>query len=132
MSHISINNLFQHDFNAISFSLLGMTIVFSGLVIISLYISMLPAVLRWFAKKEDVIVEGSNKEKAVGDETFIEKERLIAIAVAYHLENSSSENDKITWVSKPDVESAWQISGRVHGLAARGKGLTGRIRQKRR
>ena len=121
MNHISISNLFQHDFNALTFSLLGMTIVFTGLVVICLYISMLPAILNRFNKKDAPAEADNGETKPEKEEMFTEKERLIAIAVAYHLENSSSENDKITWDSRPDIESAWQISGRVHGLAARGK-----------
>ncbi len=121
MNQISINNLFQHDFNAVNFSLLGIGIVFCGLVIICLYITMLPAVLSWFARKENSDTAGRSKNASTVNDKFSEKERLVAIAVAYHMENSSPENDKITWDSLPEVESAWQISGRMHNLASRSK-----------
>ncbi len=122
LNQISINNLFRPDFNALGFSLLGMAIVFCGLIIISLYITLLPVVLNRFAGKKDRAVTGGEETEPAGeDEMFLEKERLIAIAVAYHLETNSADHDKITWDSRPEVESAWQISGRMHSLAARYK-----------
>ena len=44
-SHISLDNLFNHGFNAIQFSIMGMLIVFGGLSIISIYIALLPKIL---------------------------------------------------------------------------------------
>ena len=117
INQISLNNLFQHDFNALSFSLLGMALVFCGLVVISLCITILPMVLNWFVNQKNDKVRKGNNLKSEIDKIFTEKERLIAIAVAYHLEiNSRDENQKITWKSRPNVESAWQISGRMHNL----------------
>ena len=45
LSNISLDNLFNHGFNAIQFSIMGMLIVFGGLSIISIYIALLPKIL---------------------------------------------------------------------------------------
>jgi len=43
--HISFNNLFANGHNYITFSIMGMLIVFAGLTFISLYITLLPKIL---------------------------------------------------------------------------------------
>ena len=45
LSNISWANLFENGHNFISFSIMGMLIVFSGLSIISIYIVLLPKIL---------------------------------------------------------------------------------------
>ena len=45
LSNITWDNLFNHGFNAVQFSIMGMLIVFGGLSIISIYIALLPKIL---------------------------------------------------------------------------------------
>ena len=45
LSNISWANLFENGHNFLSFSIMGMLIVFSGLTIISIYIVLLPKIL---------------------------------------------------------------------------------------
>lgn len=118
LNQISLDNLFRPDFNGLIFSLTGILIVFSGLMVISLYITLLPRLMEFSQRKQKKSDEEQKSRSS--DAARDEKERLIAIAVAFHLDqNFPEENQKITWKSQKDVETPWQISGRVHGLAAR-------------
>ena len=119
LSNISLDNLFNHGFNAIQFSIMGMLIVFGGLSIISIYIALLPKILG---------VPGQLKtkraaSKKTGDESPIadESEILLAITVALHLEQTrDGQNQKITWQRHNITDSAWRTAGRIRGLAVRG------------
>ncbi len=114
-SNIGFNNLFLDGFNAITFSLLGMTLVFAGLIIIALYIMALPKLLNEKKKKEKAEQGASSLS-----EENAESEILLAIACAYHLERTSlSGNDKITLKQDLSEESQWQVSGRLERLTAR-------------
>ena len=113
--NISLSNLYIGDFNALAFSLTGMSVIFSGLVIISLYIVVLPTILRLLEGKKAAV---QIPEEEQGQDIFAEKELLLAIATALHLDqNFPEENQKITWKSHGDVDSPWQMSGKVHGLS---------------
>ena len=117
LAAISFKNLITADFNAISFSILGLLMVFSGLIFISFYITVLPKLLALpnFFKKKKVLQEPLENEKNGEDE-----DTLLAIAIAFHLSQEfPDENEKITWKSHGDIESPWKMSGRVHGLAVR-------------
>lgn len=115
LDKIGLSNFYIGDFNALSFSLCGLLVVFSGLLIISLYILMLPSLLRLFARKKQ---RTSTVNKEQEQDIFAEKELLLAIATAFHLDqNFPEENQKITWKSHGDVDSPWQMSGKVHGLS---------------
>jgi len=117
--HMSFANLFQNGNNYITFSIMGMLIVYAGLSFISIYISLLPKILnlpqalrsRQKSKNEAYNVE-SNDAK--------EPELLLAIAVALHLDQAGGSNyEKITWNRHEDHESAWLTASRMRGLAVR-------------
>ncbi len=114
LDKISFSNLFLYDFDPFLFSIMGMLIVFGGLTIISLYITVLPRLLAVFEKKErpgliEPTVEGDSEEAEI----------LLAIAVALHLEQTSAaEEMKITW-PRHQEPSSWQAAGRIRGLAVR-------------
>ncbi|MCB2181428.1 MAG: OadG family protein [Desulfobulbaceae bacterium] len=117
-NHCGFSNLFVGDFNAVTFSLFGMGLVFCGLVIISLYVMFLPKLIAFMEKKP--VSAPSVKEEESLDAQVLEKELLLAIATAYYLDqNFPEENQKITWKSHGDVDSPWQISGRVQGMSQR-------------
>ena len=118
-SHISLQNLFSRDFNAVSFSITGMLVVFTGLLVISIYITLQPSILALpgkLKKKKSAEKEISGRGE---NDLFTDKELLIAIAVAFHLDrNCPEENQKITW--KPErraTVSAWQIGGQFQGVS---------------
>ncbi|MBU0966105.1 MAG: OadG family protein [Proteobacteria bacterium] len=117
--HMGVANLFAGDFNAVTFSIIGMLLVFVGLIIISLYIVSLPWLLKRLGKRPARPTDAADKlaEQQTIDQ---EKEILMAIATAFYLDqNFPEENQKITWKSHGDVESPWLISGRVQGMAQR-------------
>ncbi len=113
-NHIGFDNLFVNEFNAVIFSLFGMGVVFTGLVIICLYVLFLPKFLHLFDRQ-------SKKDTTEQPQDAVEeKEVLMAIATAFYLHrNFPEENQKITWKSHGDVDSLWQISGRVQGMSQR-------------
>lgn len=116
-AQIGFNKLFIGDFNAITFSLFGISLVFSGLIIISLFITILP---RLANKPLRASRTGDGDNSDVALDSLAEKELLLAIATAFHLDQDfPEENEKITWKSHGDIETPWQISGRAHGLSLR-------------
>lgn len=115
LSHISVSNLYQNEFDAVNFSLLGMLFVFGGLVIIAVYIVLLPKLLEIFKKKPRPTASGK-----CGENDHSEKEILLAITAAFHLhQNFPEASERITWKSHGDMESPWLVSGRVLGLSVR-------------
>ncbi len=118
LDNISLNNLDNAGFDAIQFSLMGMAIVFAGLVVIALYIIVLPKLLNLknFKFKKKVKTE----EPEITDLKTSETEIILAIATAAHLHiNFPEGNERITWKSHGDLESPWQVSGRMHSLGVR-------------
>ena len=119
ISNISLDNLFNHGFNAIQFSIMGMLIVFGGLSIISIYIALLPKILgvpgQVKSKRE------AGKKAVEGRTADDDSELLLAISVALHLEQTrDGRNQKITWQRHNLTDSAWRTAGRIRGLAVRG------------
>ena len=111
--HISFNNLFANGHNYITFSIMGMLIVFAGLTFISLYITLLPKIL----DLPDLIKTGKTATELTATE---DSETLLAIAVALHLEQTGGRNyAKITWKRHEGHVSSWLTAGRMRGLAVR-------------
>lgn len=119
--HMGLANLFACDFNAVTFSIIGILLVFVGLTIISLYIVSLPWLLKRLRKSPAARPAAEAVDKVPEQQdTAQEKELLLAIATALYLDqNFPEENQKITWKSHGDMESPWLISGRVQGMAQR-------------
>lgn len=114
LEQISLSNLTSSGFDAILFSVFGMSMVFGGLVFISLYIALLPRLLALQVKLK------TKKKSNLGSSAMPEQEVILAIATALHLsQNFPEENEKITWKSHGDLDSPWKITGRVQGLAVR-------------
>jgi Na+-transporting methylmalonyl-CoA/oxaloacetate decarboxylase gamma subunit len=119
MHHIGFANLFENGHNYITFSIMGMLIVFAGLSFISIYIIILSKILNLPGK-----LTSTGKKKKETDEAEIpetsESELLLAIAVALHLDQTRGLNyEKITWQRYEERESAWLTAGRMRGLAIR-------------
>jgi Na+-transporting methylmalonyl-CoA/oxaloacetate decarboxylase gamma subunit len=117
--HISFANLFANDHNYITFSIMGMLIVFVGLSFISIYITLLPKILALPQK-----LKAGKKRKKENQELepidHKESEMLIAIAVALHLDQTSGSNwEKITWKRYEEHESPWLTASRMRGLEVR-------------
>ena len=118
LANIGWHNLFENGFNFISFSIMGMVIVFFGLTIISLYILLLPKIL---ALPKLFSADKKTKNPAAGTEPLqvADPELLLAITVALHLEQTSGSFEKITWERSGLTDSAWLTAGRMRGLAVR-------------
>lgn len=116
---IRLANLFESGHNYISFSIMGMLIVFAGLALISIYITLLPKILNLPQKMSGV--PKKKKEEGVG-RTIDKKETelLLAIALALHLDQvGGSGQEKITWKRYEENDSAWLTASRMRGLAVR-------------
>ncbi|MBU0947016.1 MAG: OadG family protein [Proteobacteria bacterium] len=117
-ANIGFHNLIQPGFNALQFSLIGLSLVFGGLLIIALYISLLPKLLECTQGQQ---AAPPAKQKTAAD-TQEEEEILLAIAIAFHLHSNFPEgSERITWKSHGDMESPspWLVSGRMHSLSSR-------------
>lgn len=114
LTNIGLHNLTQPGLDALQFSLMGMALVFGGLVIIAIYITLLPRLLTLGSKKPQ---PSEAKNPADSNE---EEEILLAIATALHLHNNFPDGDeRITWKSHGDMESPWLVSGRMQTLSNR-------------
>ena len=120
LNNIGWDNLFVNGQNFISFSIMGMLIVFSGLSIISIYIVLLPKILdlpRLLRAEKEI---KKKKKEEIGSLPAQDPELLLAITVALHLDQTSSGSfQKITWKRYSAHESAWLTAGRLRGLAVR-------------
>ena len=117
LNNIGWDNLFENGHRFISFSIMGMLIVFCGLSIITIYITLLPKILKlpkMFSAKQ----EAENTES--GSLPDRDQEILLAITVALHLDQTKNgSTEKITWKRYSESESAWLTAGRMRGLAVR-------------
>jgi Na+-transporting methylmalonyl-CoA/oxaloacetate decarboxylase gamma subunit len=114
-TNIGLHNLNQPGLDALQFSLMGMGLVFGGLLIIAIYITLLPKLLKLGSPKPQQL-----KTKKTADHGDDEEEILLAIATALHLHNNFPDGDeRITWKSHGDMESPWLVSGRMQSLTSR-------------
>ncbi|MBU0961537.1 MAG: OadG family protein [Proteobacteria bacterium] len=116
-ANIGLHNFTQPGFNALQFSLMGLGLVFGGLLIIALYITLLPRLLELTQRKQSSLA----KIETAADKNQKE-EILLAIATAFHLHSNFPEgSERITWKSHGDMESPspWLVSGRMHSLNIR-------------
>ena len=119
LSNISWANLFDNGQNFISFSIMGMLIVFAGLSIISIYIVLLPKILS-LPILLTTIKKAKKEKEEVKSIPAHDPELLLAITVALHLDQTGSGiYGKITWKRYSDRESAWLTAGRMRSLAIR-------------
>lgn len=114
-TNIGIHNFNQPGLDALQFSLMGMGLVFGGLLIIALYITLLPRLLK-LGHPKNPQKTGKNTASSAKEE----EEILLAIATALHLHNNFPDvEERITWKSHGDMDSPWLVSGRMHSLTSR-------------
>lgn len=141
MIGINYQNLFANNFNVVTFSLIGMSIVFFGLVFMAIYIKTLPSLLH-LLHLEGYKQRRAQKKAAKGmaytetleelqgpmphdpsvgtDLDHSDQEVLLAIATALHLHVGNSEHaQRITWDYSGQEESPWRTSGKTHSLSTR-------------
>lgn len=107
--------------NGYEISLTGMAIVFSGLLLISLFIILLP---RMLALLDRLTAKGS--PPTTGSETSAsapptEEEIMAAISLAIHieLERCGGDLQRITMAKRPSSGSFWHTAGKMRSLSNR-------------
>ena len=117
LDNFSFDHLNQAGFDAMQFAVLGMAFVFAGLVIIAVYIVLLPQLLKLGSTLSRKKLPEQSHQKETAEN---ELEVILAIATAAHLHlNFPEGNERITWKSHGEMESPWQVSGRMHSLGIR-------------
>ena len=123
---MGVENLFSKGLNGFVFSLMGMTIVFSGLAIICLYVAILPGILDFLKKIKKIITQKTKPSKQNGlkksqlENDSNEIDIMMAIAAAYHLEESMmADNQKITWKKGDESGHDWKMAGKMKSFSMR-------------
>jgi hypothetical protein len=121
-----ISNLNSNGFDAIHFSMIGMLIVFGGLTVIAIYITLLPRILNISSTLKKKLTSCRGKESGAADQGM-DTETLIAVAAALHLyQFSSDDNRRITWKRHELWDSSWQRAGRFEAMNNQGSILAPR------
>ena len=132
MEQFNIQNIF--DGQAIGVSLTGMSIVFSGLLLISIYIWLLPQILKWMSKKATTkkvekvkpvkVEEQAVAPQAVADTTTEDEFNDIAsvIGLVLQLEHehlTKVDNEQITISRNVNRPSMWGTAGKMRKMPQR-------------
>ena len=115
------------DADGIGIAITGMSIVFAGLVLISLFIASLPRLLgkvekevarkraAKIARKED------RRPKTITDPIQLSDELRAAIGYVIHMEKEfedAEDHQRIT-VQRGDTSQVWAVTGRLRNLSTR-------------
>ena len=114
----NFDNLFNSGINAPLFTIMAMSVVFIGLVLVYLYLICLPVVLGLFAKKPEVSPIGNmvKKDPRTAD---MNSDMYTAIALAIHLEQSQETRHAFTWDEKAPTDHSWQQALHARVLTSR-------------
>ena len=110
------------DGNGIGITLTGMLIVFSGLLLISLFIAALPRVLALMDDKCSAADKAQTAESvASGSDDPTEDEIMAVISLVLHLETERSlgEGSRMT-ISRKKRGSIWASAGKMRSLSEGG------------
>jgi len=121
--NISFQNVVDAD--GIGIAITGMSIVFSGLVLISLYIYSIPKLLERLEKGAKKLSEKRTPSAApvagISGGTELTDELLSAIAYVIHMEKEyedAEDHQRIT-VQRDDARQVWAVTGRLRNLSNR-------------
>lgn len=114
----NVNNLFFGEFNALIFTLMAMSVVFFGLMLVYLYLNILPLALKFFEKKPEVSATG-NMIKQDPRAADISSDMYTAIAMAIHMEQSGESRHAFTWDSSKPEDHSWQQAMHARVLTSR-------------
>jgi Na+-transporting methylmalonyl-CoA/oxaloacetate decarboxylase gamma subunit len=121
----NFSTLVAPGFNALEFSLLGIAVVFLGLGVIAVYITLLPRLLVWAGRLKKRALSAArpvDEAETARPEAALDTETLLAVAVALHLHQfSSHDNRKITWRRHELWDSSWQRAGRFEAMNLHGR-----------
>ncbi len=118
MDHLNFSVQNVVDGNALQISITGMAIVFAGLASISLFIALLPKILKALhreGKKEEASapVNATSLEK-------LDEDSMIAVVYVVHMEYERLTGDDVKADISQDSESAWALSSKMRTFPARG------------
>jgi len=130
---MNFDSLITDNFNAFTLALLGMSVVFTGLTIVALYIAALPKILGLFERK--------TKIAEVTEVIEAQDEIVVAVATAFHIHQrrlakkpiqilksvfkplipneNLSDQEKLVWQAHPGNATSWQMSGRMINFSLR-------------
>ncbi|MDX9710079.1 MAG: OadG family protein [Trichloromonas sp.] len=121
MIHVSWQNVL--DGHGFAITLIGMAIVFSGLLLISLFIAQLPRMLDLFDRltarsARPAATSAPGAETAAGPQG---EELMAAISLVVHmeLERLTGESQKITILRRSGQGAIWASAGKVRSLSQR-------------
>ncbi len=121
MIHVSWQNVL--DGHGFAITLIGMLIVYAGLVLISLFIAQLPRLLALYDRvtiraPRTMARDGASVESA----TVVQGDELMAaIGLVMHmeLERLTGESQKITILRRSGQGAIWASAGKVRSLSQR-------------
>ncbi|MBN2645660.1 MAG: OadG family protein [Desulfuromonadaceae bacterium] len=107
--------------NGIAITLTGMLIVFSGLLLISLFISSLPRLLSWLDQLKQKTPAATDSSISAQATELTEPEIHAAISLVLHLELERCGGDlqRITIHERPAMASFWNPRGQMRSLSDR-------------
>jgi len=121
MVHVNWQNVL--DGHGFAITLIGMAIVFSGLLLISLFIAQLPRMLELFDRLVSRAVRPAPSELAVAERAVVSQgeELMAAISLVVHmeLERLTGESQKITILRHSGQGAIWASAGKVRSLSQR-------------
>lgn len=118
MVHVSWQNVL--DGHGFAITLIGMAIVFAGLLLISLFITQLPRMLDLFDRLT-TRPEAANRPD-IGTATLPHGDELMAaisLVVHMELERLTGESQKITILRRSGQGAIWASAGKVRSLSQR-------------
>ena len=118
MVHVSWQNVL--DGHGFAITLIGMAIVFAGLLLISLFITQLPRMLDLFDRLT-TRQEAANRTD-IGTATLPHGDELMAaisLVVHMELERLTGESQKITILRRSGQGAIWASAGKVRSLSQR-------------
>ena len=121
MVHVSWQNVL--DGQGFAITLIGMVIVFSGLLLISLFIAQLPRMLDFFDRLTTRAARPEAPSEAVAERVTVPQgeEIMAAISLVVHmeLERLTGESQKITILRRSGQGAIWASAGKVRSLSQR-------------
>ncbi|WP_321532064.1 OadG family protein [uncultured Desulfuromonas sp.] len=117
MIHFDLTNVLRGD--GFTTTIIGMTIVFSGLLLISLFIRLLPKILA--ALDHFTAPQQARAVDVPADTVPSEEEVHAAICLAIHmeLERCGGDLQRITIAQRPAPGSFWNSAGKMRSLSDR-------------
>jgi len=128
MEAFSVQNIIQG--NGMTISLTGMAIVFSGLIVITIFIKLLPKLLGLSFKKQqqetlpskNIAVPATGNSAEIAADEGDDKDIASLIGLVLHLEQErlfQTENQYITMDRYNSQQSMWGITGRMRSTPHR-------------